>query len=85
MRFERQRIAERPPRSEGAYELYQRGMFQHYRQNKADNIEAQAYFRRALAIEQGPYAEAVVSSVFAGCSRRPIRSVVRDVGFYVRN
>ena len=26
-------------------------MWHHYRQNKADNIEAQAYFRRALAID----------------------------------
>jgi adenylate cyclase len=62
LRFERQRIAERPPRSEDAYELYQRGMFQHYRQNKADNVEAQAYFRRALAIEpQYPQATAALS------------------------
>jgi adenylate cyclase len=45
LRFERERIAERPPRSEDAYQLYQRGMFHHYRQNKADNIEAQAWFR----------------------------------------
>jgi adenylate cyclase len=51
LKFERDRIAERPPRSEDAYELYQRAMFHHYRQNKADNLEAQAYFRRALAIE----------------------------------
>jgi adenylate cyclase len=51
LKFERDRIAERPPKSEDAYELYQRGLFHHYRQNKADNIEAQAYFRRALAID----------------------------------
>jgi len=51
LKFERDRIAERPPRSEDAYELYQRGTFHHYRQNKADNIEAQAYFRRALTID----------------------------------
>ena len=51
LKFERDRIAERPQHSEDAYELYQRGMFHHYRQNKADNIEAQAYFRRALAID----------------------------------
>src|SRR5207302_6270151 len=41
LKFERERIAERPPRSEDAYETYQRGMFHHYRQNKADNLEAQ--------------------------------------------
>jgi adenylate cyclase len=62
LKFERDRIAERPPRSEDAYELYQRGLFHHYRQTKADNIEAQAYFRRALAIDgQYPQATAALS------------------------
>jgi adenylate cyclase len=62
LKFERERVAERPPRSEDAYELYQRGVWHHYRQNKADNIEAQAYFRRALAIEpQYPQATAALS------------------------
>jgi len=62
LKFERERVAERPQHSEDAYELYQRGMFHHYRQNKADNIEAQAYFRRALAIEpQYPQATAALS------------------------
>jgi adenylate cyclase len=62
LKFERERIAERPARSEDAYELYQRGMFHHYRQNKADNIEARAYFRRALAIDaQYPQAIAALS------------------------
>src|SRR6516225_5700180 len=32
LKFERERIAERPPRSEDAYELYQHGMLHHYRQ-----------------------------------------------------
>ena len=45
------RAAALPQQSEDAYELYQRGTFHHYRQNKADNIEAQAYFRRALTID----------------------------------
>ncbi len=62
LKFERERIAERPPQSEDAYELYQHGMWHHYRQNKTDNIEAQAYFRRALAIEpQYPQATAALS------------------------
>jgi adenylate cyclase len=62
LKFERERIAERPPSSEDAYELYQRGMFHHYRQNKQDNSEAQAYFRRALAIDaQYPQAMAALS------------------------
>jgi adenylate cyclase len=62
LKFERERIAERPANSEDAYEIYQRGMFHHYRQNKADNIEAQTYFRRALAIDpQYPQATAALS------------------------
>jgi adenylate cyclase len=62
LKFERERIAERPPESEDAYELYQHGVWHHYRQNKADNIEAQTYFRRALAIEpQYPQATAGLS------------------------
>src|SRR5207237_8636488 len=62
LKFERERIAERPQHSEDAYELYQRGMFHHYRQNKTDNIEAQAFFRRALAIDpQYPQATAALS------------------------
>jgi adenylate cyclase len=62
LKFERYRVADRPQRSEDAYELYQRGMFHHYRQNKADNIESQTYFRRALAIEpQYPQALAALS------------------------
>jgi hypothetical protein len=39
--------------NENAYELYQRGLWYHYRHSKADNIEAQAYFERALAISAG--------------------------------
>jgi adenylate cyclase len=62
LKFERERIAERPPESADAYELYQHGVWHHYRQNKADNIEAQAYFRRALALEpQYPQAAAGLS------------------------
>jgi adenylate cyclase len=62
LKFERERIAERPPESADAYELYQHAVWHHYRQNKADNIEAQAYFRRALAIEpQYPQAIAGLS------------------------
>ena len=48
LKFERDRIADRPQHNEDAYEYYQHGMFHHYRQNKQDNSEAQAYFRRAL-------------------------------------
>ena len=62
LKFERERISTRPQQSEDAYELYQRGMFHHYRQNKADNVEAQAYFRRALTIDpQYPQATAALA------------------------
>jgi len=61
LKFERERIAERPQRSEDAYALYQHGMLHHYR-SKADNVQAQAYFRRALAIDpQYPQATAALS------------------------
>ena len=64
LKFERERIAERPPRSEDAYELYQHGMSCYYRNTKADKTEAQAYFRRALAIDpQYPQAIAALSIV----------------------
>ncbi len=62
LKFERDRIADRPQNNEDAYEYYQHGMFHHYRQNKQDNSEAQAYFRRALVIdEQYPQAMAALS------------------------
>jgi len=62
LKFERNRIANQPQHNENAYELYQRGVFHHYRQSKTDNIEAQAYFRRALSIDaQYPQAVAALS------------------------
>jgi len=51
LKFERERVAERPQQSEDAYELYQHGMWHHYRHIREDNVEAQSYFRRALAID----------------------------------
>ena len=67
LKFERNRIATQPQHNEDAYELYQRGMFHHYRQNKADNIEAQANFRRALAIEP-QYPQAMAALAIAVCN-----------------
>jgi adenylate cyclase len=62
LKFERERIVERAEHNQDAYQFYQHGMWHHYHQNKADNIEAQAYFRRALAIElQYPQATAALS------------------------
>src|ERR1700726_1034442 len=51
LKFERDRIADQPQHNEDAYEFYQHGMWHHYRHSKTDNVEAQAYFRRALANE----------------------------------
>jgi TolB-like protein/class 3 adenylate cyclase len=62
LKFERERIANRPQHNEDAYEFYQRGIWHHYRHNKEDNIEAQGYFRRALAIDPHyPQATAALS------------------------
>jgi len=62
LKFERDRIADRPQHSEDAYGLYQRGVWHHYRHTKQDNLEAQAYFRRALAIDaQYPQAAAALA------------------------
>jgi adenylate cyclase len=62
LKFERERIAERPQQNEDAYELYQRGVWHHYRQTKPDNGEAQSLFQRALTIDpQYPQATAALS------------------------
>jgi adenylate cyclase len=67
LKFERERIADRPQQSEDAYELYQRGVWHHYRHTKADNVEAQAYFRRALAIDP-KYPQAAAAMAIAVCN-----------------
>jgi len=62
LKFERDRIADRPQHNEDAYELYHRGVWHHYRHSKADNVEAQALLRRALAIDpQYPQATAALA------------------------
>jgi adenylate cyclase len=67
LKFERERIADRPQQSQDAYELYQRGVWHHYRHTKADNIEAQAHFRRALAIDP-QYPQATAALALALCN-----------------
>jgi adenylate cyclase len=67
LKFERDRIAEQPQHNEDAYELYQRGVWHHYRHNRADNIEAQAYFRHALALD-AQYAQATAALALALCN-----------------
>jgi adenylate cyclase len=62
LKFERDRITSRPQHSEDAYEFYQRGMWHLYQYCKEDSIEAQASFRRALAIDpQYPHATAFLA------------------------
>ena len=67
LKFERDRIAERPQHSEDAYELYQRGTWHHYRQTRNDNITAQALFRRALEIDP-LYPQATAALALALCN-----------------
>jgi adenylate cyclase len=67
LKYERDRIASRPRHDQDAYELYQRGLWHHYRHSKADNAEAQACFRRALAIAP-EYAQAMASLGLALCN-----------------
>ena len=62
LKFERNRIAHRPQNNEDAYEIYQRGMWHHYRHSKDDNLKAQDFFRRALSIDaQYPQATAALA------------------------
>lgn len=62
LKFERDRIADRPQLNEDAYELYQRGVWHHYRHSKEDNVKAQAFFRRAITIDpQYPQATAALA------------------------
>jgi adenylate cyclase len=67
LKFERERIADQPQQSQDAYELYQHGVWHHYRHTKADNLEAQAYFRRALAIDP-QYPQATAALALALCN-----------------
>jgi adenylate cyclase len=67
LKFERDRIADQPQHSQDAYELYQRGMWHHYRHSKADNVAAQACFRRALGID-ADYPQAIAALAIAVCN-----------------
>ena len=67
LKFERDRLAYRPQHNEDAYELYQRGMWHHYRHNKEDNVEAQASFRKALVLDP-QYPQAAAALAIAVCN-----------------
>jgi adenylate cyclase len=72
LKFERERVAEQPQHNEDAYALYQRGMWHHYRHSKKDNIDAQAFFRRALAIDP-QYPQATAALAIAVCNAAYLR------------
>jgi adenylate cyclase len=80
LKFERERIAEQPQHNEDAYELYQRGMWHHYRHNKKDNPQAEGYFRSALAIDPhypqatAALAIAVRNAAYLGWAENPERN-----------
>ena len=67
LKYERNRIASQPRHDQDAYELFQRGQWHHYRHTKADNIEAQDSFRRALAIAP-EYQQAMAALGLALCN-----------------
>jgi adenylate cyclase len=51
LKFERDRIAEKPQHNENAYESYQRGLWHHHKHIKADNDAAQKLYRKALSYD----------------------------------
>ena len=51
LKCERNRIVSRPPQTEDAYELYQRGLWHFYRYTKEDNIEAAVLYRSAMEMD----------------------------------
>ena len=51
VRHEQARAVRVPPQSGGAYELYQRGMWHHYRYTREDNEKAREHFLRALEFD----------------------------------
>jgi adenylate cyclase len=83
-KFERERIAERPQLSGNAYELYQRGMWHHYRHTKKDNIKAQTFFRHALAID-AQYPQAAAALAITVCNAAYLAWAEDAEGNYVES
>jgi len=50
-RHEQERAVKTPPQNASAYELYQRGMWHHYRYTREDNERAREYLLRALEFD----------------------------------
>jgi len=67
LKCERNRTARPPPEREDAYEFYQRGLWHFYRYIKEDSVEAQALFRRALALD-AQYPQPIAQLAIALCN-----------------
>jgi adenylate cyclase len=67
LKFERERIAEQPQHNEDAYELYQRGLWHHYKHSKDDNLAAQELYRKALGYDSD-YSHAIAALAHAICN-----------------
>jgi len=67
LKSERNRTARRPLQGEDAYEIYQRGLWHFYRYTREDSVEAQALFRRALAMD-AQYPQPVAQLAIALCN-----------------
>ena len=67
LKSERNRTARRPLQGEDAYQIYQRGLWHFYRYTREDSVEAQALFRRALAMD-AQYPQPVAQLAIALCN-----------------
>jgi TolB-like protein/Flp pilus assembly protein TadD len=66
LKRERDRAIQAPVQSAGAYDLFFRGMWHHYRYTKQDNLLAQNFFREALAVSPiYPHASAALALALA--------------------
>jgi adenylate cyclase len=66
LKFERDRIAGQPQRNEDAYELYQRGLWHHYKHTGDDNLAAQELYQKALSYDPD-YCHAIAALAHAIC------------------
>jgi TolB-like protein len=67
LKSERNRVGRRPLQTENAYEFYQRGLWHFYRYTREDSVEAQALFRRALALD-GEYTQPTAQLAITLCN-----------------
>jgi adenylate cyclase len=67
LKFERDRVASQPQHNEDAYELYQRGLWHHYKHSRDDNLAAQELNRKALGYDPD-YSRAIAALAHAICN-----------------